>query len=78
MHTHLVLDVCSKKKHVDKECFSLIPRLFWNVNVCTEESLVSFLMWPCDIIEIGPQFLEQKDNILRVYLTNFAFNVWCV
>ena len=33
-----------QKKHVDKECFSLILRFSWNVNVYTEESLVSFLM----------------------------------
>ena len=31
-----------------------------------------------DVIKIGPEFLEQKGNVLHVCSTNYAFNDRCV
>ena len=31
-----------------------------------------------DVIKIGPEFLEQKGNVLYVCSTNYAFNNRCV
>ena len=44
---------------------SLVPRLLWNVNMCTrgEPSIYSMT------IKIGPEFLEQKGNVFHVQPT---------
>lgn len=48
---------------------SLVPRLLQNTNTCTrgEPGTVSHVTM--NVIEIGPEFLEQNQA---------TFNVWCV
>ena len=41
---------------------SLVPRLLWNVNMCTRGEAGIFSM----TIKIGPEFLEQKDSVVQL------------
>ena len=39
----------------------------------------AWYLFPCDhdVIEIGPEFLEQKGNVFCCCSTNYVFNAWC-